>query len=305
MRSLVVAICAAGIIAVLVLPAVYAQDGTPNLGTAQIENADGNRWFIEVRGFDTGDPVADWKDNRTQSIGFRAPINDNTEFSLIYSDARGSGTDRNFPMIMHANDVVDMSRKVLSPAIKRRFTSRAASCALALSIGADVAVETSYQLNLDTGQRSEEDDFTPAARLQAEWGAPGRVQYQLAAQVAVWNSWRGTNMGYAIPGFETVAAVGAGLIYPINCCRWPFGGKIAFVGDVMFPVSGYNVINEDSGNLDDRIVWSYGGNWEFGDRANTILSLYATNALGPTLGSSIIGAPEDTIGVGGRLIRSF
>lgn len=70
-------------------------------------------------------------------------------------------------------------------------------------------------------------------------------------------------------------------------------------------VKGYNVINEEFNTPDNTLVWSAGGNWAFGGASNACLSVYATNSMGPTLGSSIIAAPDDSIALGVALRRDF
>jgi len=292
-----------GLFAALLLPATFAMagapmpeeaavcavsDGTPNLGTAQINQQDA-RWFVEGRIYETDDDTQDWYDNTTLSIGFSSPINEKTGFQVMLSDMRNSGAD---PI---AGAIRTSNRTVLAPYVKRNF-SNAAGSAVSLTIGADIALNTTEGLN--GAAAAYQNDFTPAAKLQVEWGKPGSLQWQLAAQVAFWDTWCETNVGPAIPGFGTVVALGGGVTVP-------FGTKLTLVGDVMGIAGGKNVINADTNAVDTQLIWSAGGNWMFGGPYSTSLSVFATNAMGPTPATSIIGAPDNSVGLGLALRREF
>lgn len=296
MKQLMMLVCLAGL-ATLVTASAHAQNGTLNLGSADILQ-DGNEWFAEARTYKlSGDNVA-WEDNITLSLGGRAPINGRSEFSLVYSRARSMGNERDFGLIGGPPDVIETKREVLAPSLKWRFSDPAARTALALVVGADVAITRAVSLNRDTGAWASEDVFTPAARLQAAWGRPGTLQWQLAAQVAAWDSRRENNLAQVVDGFGTVAAVGGGAV-------WPMSSRLALAGDFMVPVSGDNVLNEDTGVLDDTVVWSAALGWDIRSFSAQRLTVFATNALGPTLGSSIIATPDDTPAMGVSLTLGF
>ena len=296
-------VCLGGLFAAMLLPATFAfagapmypsgpmsivADGTPNLGTAQIGKEDA-RWFVEGRIFETDDTFQDWSDNTTLSIGFMSPINAKTEFALTYSDLSNAGAN---PI---GGAIRISKRRVLAPYVKRCF-SNAGSSTVAVTLGADVALKTTEGLNGIAA--AYQDDFTPAAKLQVEWGKPGATQWQLAAQVALWDKWCATNLGPAIRGFDTVVAIGGGVSVP-------FGSRLTLVGDVMSIIEGDNVINETTNLVDNQVIWSAGGNWMLGGSYTTCLSVFATNAMGPTPASSIIGAPDNSVGLGLALRREF
>jgi len=173
-------------------------DGTPNLGTAAIQTQDA-RWFVEGRIFDTDDAYQEWYENSTFTLGFASPINEKTEFNLAFSRINNTGAG---PI---AGSVRVSDRSVLAPYVKRVFSNDGNS-SIALTVGADVAL--SQAKGSSAGGTAYEDDFTPAAKLQIEWGKPGNVQWQLAAQAAAWDAWASTNVGGAIPGFGTIVALG-------------------------------------------------------------------------------------------------
>ena len=267
-------------------PAVVA-DGTPNLGTAAIQMQDA-RWFVEGRIYDVNDDQS-WSDNSTFSLGFASPINEDTEFDLSFSTINNTGGD---PI---AGSLWTSDRTVLSPYLKRCF-SHDGKVKFSLTAGADVAL--SQAKGTSAAGTAYQNDITPALRLQAEWGNPGQVQWQLAAQVAFWDTWAGTNGGGPIPGFGTVVALGGGVSVPM-------GAKLTLVGDVMAIADGSNVVNSDTGLLDTQTIWSAGGNWNLGGPYNSVVKVFATNSMGPTVASSAIGAPNDSIGLGLAYLRDF
>jgi hypothetical protein len=265
-------------------------DGTPNLGTAAIQTQDA-RWFVEGRIYDVDDNTQEWSDNTTFSLGFAAPINEKTEFNLAYSVINNTNAD---PIGGGALGTA-WDRSVLAPYLKRVFSNDGDS-AISLTIGADVAL--SQAEGTSAGGTAYEDDFTPAAKLQLEWGDPGEVQWQLAAQVAFWDTWAATDVDGAIPGFGTVVGLGGGISVPM-------GAKLTLVGDVMGIAKGENVVNSTTGAMDNQLIWSAGGNWLLGGPSSSVLKVFATNAMGPTPATSIIGAPDNSVGFGLAWLREF
>jgi hypothetical protein len=289
--------CLGGMCAALLLPVALAMgapagsafpDGTPNLGTARICQQDA-RWFVDARVFSTSSGQS-WWDNTPVSVGFTSPIDEDTEFSLTGSYMSNSGKD---PI---AGSIVTSRRVILGPYIKRAF-SKCAHGVVSLTIGADVALSRAKAYSMP-GLEAYQNDFTPAAKLQAEWGKPGKTQWQLAAQVAFWDTMCSTSAGGTIPGFGTVVGLGGGVSVPI-------GGKLTLVADAMGIVGGKNTLNISTDTLANEWVWSAGGNWLFGGAYDTCLSVYATNAMGPTPGSSLIAAPDNSVALGLALRRVF
>jgi len=272
---------------VAALAAGAVDDGTPNLGTPAIQQEDA-RWFVEGRIYDTTEDQQ-WYSNSTLSIGFATPVNEATEFDLMVSAFNNSGEA---PI---AGAIRDSKRSVLAPYVKRCF-SKDGNSTVSLTVGADVALS---QAKGSVGPlEAYQNDFTPAAKLQVQWGDPGKTQWQLAAQVAFWNTWCDTNVGGLVPGFGTVVALGGGVSVPM-------GNKLTLVGDVMGIAGGNNVINSVTNDVDTQLIWSAGGNWLFGGPYTTSLKVFATNAMGPTPATSVIGAPDNSVGFGVALLREF
>jgi hypothetical protein len=209
-------------------------------------------------------------------------------------------------------------RKVISPAVKRIISGPSAKAAVSVSIGADVGLNKAtigsggssggYPTSASYHSRmAYQNTFTPAAKLQIEWGKPGKTQWQLASQIAFWSprlgesshstdaSSEGSRRQY---GFGTVVAIGGGL-------SAPFGKNLTLGADAMGIIKGHNLFEEWRDRPSNTLVWSAGGKWAFGGDASSILNLYATNSMGPTLGSSIIVAPDNELGFGVGFSRVF
>ena len=290
MRSKATVLCVAGLAAVMVLSVAHAQDGTPNLGTSQVSQVD-SRWSVDLRIYDTTSAQS-WSDNTTLSLGFTSPINEATGFGLMYSELTNIGGDPILGVLRRSE------REVLSLRFKHRLTGPRSSPAISLTSGADIAIDSATGMDTATSAVAFQDNFTPAVLGQIEWGATGSTMWQLAGQVAWWDQWCQTSLGSPIPGFGTVVAVGGGICTPIS-------QNLTLTGDVMVPVSGENVIDDATNLPDTQVTWSAGGTYGFGDPFNTTLSVYATNSMAPTLASSIIGAPDNSVGFGVTLRRDL
>lgn len=291
MSRIVVVVCLAGLMAAMILPAAYAGEGTPNLGTSQLVQND-SRWFVDARIFEVDRSFQDRLDNTTWSLGFASPINEKTQFSLTYSSVSNTGKDPINGALRRSD------RPVLAPTVKRLISGASSKAAVAFEIGADVATKKATGQNVASGAVAYQDNFTPAAKLQAEWGAQGGLQWQLASQIAFWDTTCNTSLGGGVAGFGTVVGVGGGVVLP-------FGKKLTIVADAMGIMKGDNYINENTNQPDNTIVWSAGGRWALGGASNSVLSIYATNSMGPTLGSSVIAAPGDSVGLSVALTRDF
>lgn len=280
------------VLALLVAPVVFGADGPPNLGTAAVTGQDGpTRWYIDARIFDNA-PDQDDFSNRTLSIGILTPVNDSVDFWLGYSSMDGRGAD---PI---NNAVRESDRDVITVAMKKRLNSAGSNCAWTLTLGADVATsDATTGTNLGTGFVATQDSFTPAAKLQIEWGEAGKTQFQLAGQVAWWDDTVPTSVGTDIPNYGTVSTVGGGLV-------WPISSRLAVSGDAVFCLGSDNYVTETN-TLDDQVVWSAGGSYDMGDSKNTTLSAYATNSMSPTIAGAGIAASDDGVALGLSLWRDL
>jgi len=282
----------AALLVLCVVTAASASDATPNLGTVAV--ADKASIFVDARIFDTAS-YQGTLDNTVWSIGFKAPIDTDLDFSFMYSGFDVIGPD---PI---AGSVRESYRKVVSPALKFGLFK---SSKWTLELGADIAVSETFASNIGaietaqsgSGSTAFFSSVTPAARLNFNLFKIGALKFKAAGQVAGWDTLPGTNGEGPIEGFGTVYALGGGV-------AWPWGKRITIVGDAMYPVGGSNYVNEDTGNVDTELVWSAGANLAAGKC--TTLAAYATNAMGPTLATSIIGTPANGIALGLNLTHSF
>ena len=64
-------------------------------------------------------------------------------------------------------------------------------------------------------------------------------------------------------------------------------------------------MNSTTGQLDNQLIWSAGGNWLLGGPNSSVVKVFATNSMGPTVASSAIGAPDNSVGLGLAYLREF
>jgi len=280
------------LLALLVAPVAFAADGTPNLGTAAVTGEDGpTRWFIDARLFEAGAGQDDW-DNNTLSVGLATPVDDATDFLLGLSSVDGRGVDAINGAVREAD------RDVLMVAMKNRLNGANSNPAMSVTLGLDVNIGSETTgTNLQTGFAAVQDSIIPGAKLQVEWGKPGRKQFQIAGQVAWWDDTVPTTSGDIIENYGTVASIGGGVC-------WPISRRLTLVGDAMICVGGDNVVT-DQNLLDDTTVWSAGGTYQLRDAHNTTIGAYATNSLAPTIAGSTIAASDDAVAFGLSLRRDL
>jgi hypothetical protein len=301
-------VCLAGILAILAAPAVFAQ-GTPNLGAAEVMQQ-GSSFMFDARVFEATEDQ-DTLDNAVYTPGFAAAVNEKVDFSILFSniDVANESEDINSSQYSSTN-ALTVSRKVLAPALKWRINANDSYPALTLSVGADIVMDgytvTSSGLNLGQYGYSDTygfDDFIPAARLQLQWGKPGKFQFQVAGQVNVFDDeGRYVSSGSPEPSPEpkqydtpqgpgTVVGVGGGVV-------WPWSKKLAVVGDFMGIVNGYNSHCTICGQAHRQAnIWSAGLNYAC---KASLISLYATNSLAPTLVDSLMASPGEQTAVAAR-----
>lgn len=290
MSSKAAVVCLVGLLTLAFLPAAYAQGGTPNLGTAQVGQTD-SRWFAEERVFSTSSGQG-WLENGSFAVGFEAPMDEKTGFGLMYCKSSGAGKDAIKGVVRRS------TMKVLAPVVKRRITGADSKTVASLSLGIDLALDRGTGQNTVSGDVAYQKDVIPAAKLQVEFGQPGKVNWQLAAQAAWWGGSCRTSSGGTVPGFGSVVGLGGGISVPFN-------KKLTLVGDAMAIVSGSNTLSKSTNRPNSEVVWSAGGDWKFGDSSNTCLSVYASNAIAPTMATSLIAAVDGSVALGVALKRDF
>lgn len=280
------------VLALLVAPVVFAEDGPPILGSAAVCGEDGpTRWFLDARFFETGAGQEDY-DNATYSIGMQTPVNDDLDLVLGYSWMNAEGPNP-INQAVRASD-----RDVLTAAMKFRMGNPGSNPAISMTVGVDVGGDTSVLgTNTATGFSAKQDPVIPAAKLQIEWGKPGGKQFQLAGQVAWWDDTVPATTGVDIPNYGSVTAVGGGMV-------WPLSSRLVLSGDAMMIVDGENAVTA-ANLLDDEVVWSAGGSYCFKDSKHTTIRAYATNSMSPTIAGSIIAASEDSLALGLSLVRDL
>jgi hypothetical protein len=288
--------CLAGVLVILAAPTVFAQ-GTPNLGTADVLQQ-GSSFMFDARAFEATE-AQDTLDNAVYTPGFAAAVNEKVDFSLMLSTIDVTSEEVIIPGNPASSDYLNIQRKVLAPMLKWRINGNDKPMAWTLSVGADVVMERNSVTRSNntpigtqygsTPRVNQFDDFVPAARLQLQWGKPGKFQFQIAGQANIFGetgqSVASAQTSSSITGPDTVMAAGGGIV-------WPWGKKLSVVGDYMWIVDGNNAIGSCGQYRTDEDIWSAGLNWAC--KASNI-SVYATNSLAPTLVDSIMASPSNIV----------
>lgn len=307
-RSLIVA----GMLAILTSPVVFAA-GTPNLGCADVLGQ-GSAFMFDARAFDTLEDQ-DTLDNAVYTLGYAASVNSDVDFCIGFSNidvAADYGVE--LDAAQYYGSTLTIDRKVLAPSLKWRISKAGNLPAMALTVGADIALDRNsvildgiYPGQSGYGSTYLYDDFVPAAKLQAMWGKAGKFQFQLAGQANFFSSegrYSGydyedesypTQSSYAPTAPGTVIALGGGVV-------WPLSSKLSVSGDYMSIVDGHNAVCYCGGMHLEEDVWSAGLNYAF---SGSNLSVYATNSLAPTLVDSIMASADNATAVAARWSTSW
>ncbi len=184
----------------------------------------------------------------------------------------------------------------LSVTLKQELSDEYDRYRLALVGGADFATSGPRGTNTVTGASAKMGPATPALALPLEWQS-GQSTIIVQPKVVWFRNNLPTTLGTTISGFGTIFTVGVGLVRPL------WRGEI--VADLAYPFAGDNVVDDATGGVEREIVWSAGWRTPLGAEDRTWLSVYATNAAGPTPATSVIGTPGNDVGLGVSLGRSF
>ncbi len=272
------------LVLILLVPLVAAavasaQTGTPNVPSALTWQGD-TLWQVEARCFRGG--------NDTLSAGAVTPLDDRTDLTIWYTHFDGDSYSA------VAGALRNSRWSSLSFALKQELRDEEIDAKVSLVPSLDWCLQRPRGVNAATGASAEMKRMIPGLAVPVEWaGREGTVS--LCPRLIFFDKNLSTSTGGTIRGFGTVFAVSGGVRHPM--------GRGDVVGDVAWPFGGENAVNENSGVVDRQVVWSAGYEVPVGD--NTVLSVYATNAAGPSVATSIISAPGNGIGCGVKLGHTF
>ncbi len=263
------------------LPGAWAQGlATANLPCAEPWPPGTELVSAEARVWDGG--------NITWAVVGRASVGQDLEgqVTLFYMDTSGDDAI--------AGTVRD-SRAFLAGLNFKWLAHRDENVTVSVIPGVEMPLDDMEGTNTDLPATAVSDDIIPVLSVPIAWDSgdgtvvtvvPRYVGFDEAPEVA----------GTTIPGFGDVFAIGASVRHRQE--------QYAVHADAQVVLEGGNTIDPADNSITDDLVWSAGATW-FAPEADWQVDLFATNAAGPTAATSIIAAPDQSVGIGVRVGGAF
>lgn len=173
---------------------------------------------------------------------------------------------------------------------------------MALRGGGEFPVRTVKGINTELGLAAPQRQVIPFIAGVVEFGDPDRTVYLFEAKGVGWDADMAVEQltdgidtdqvdgdGAVVEGFGSLFIVGIGAVHNFGA------GKV--FADLAYPVSGENCINEETNAVEQALVWSLGGSYNFGGGNDLTLTVGLSNAAGPTAATSTLAAPGSSVGV--------
>lgn len=274
-------LCLAGmVIALMILPALAAvaqMEGTPNLASAKAYEGGSYVWG-DLRSWDGSG-------NESFALGIKGPMGNRSDVGISFYNATITGQD---PV---NNAVRTSNMQLLSLDMKWQLTSTG-SWTISWMPSAAVATRRPTGFNTGTGAFAEQDEmiFAGGLLMERKFGSWNCI---INPKAAWWDSSMLASNGAMVRGFGRVVGVGVGLSKPVS-------RRFSFAADVTPIIDGDNAIDEVTNLLEDRLVWSAALSYHFGGSNPNVLTVYGTNAFGPTAATSLLASPESSVAFGVR-----
>lgn len=272
----------AAVVTVLLLAAgaATAQVGTWGIPSATPWPADDSQAFGEARFFED--------ENETWGAFVRGGFDDNGEAVVGYFNWDVTGEDP----INGAVRASDLSLVVFDV----KWLVKDTEPRVALRVGADLEADSGTGTNTATGGSAFVQGAIPSVSLPIEFGNPDGALWLIEPKVVWFDTRMPTNVGGPIEGFGTAIMIGGGVRYPI-------GGNVTFVADAAYPINDSNSIDDATNEVTEELVWSAGVSADLGSGWDG--DVFATTAAGPTPATSAIATPDQSVGFGVRVGKSW
>ena len=271
---------------VLALSLLAAVGAGADPGTANVPSAVAwqgpTMWQAEARLYRGG--------NNTLALGAVTRLAERTDLTVWYTHLNGDSH----------GDIAGALRESLwsglSLELKQELKDEGARTKIALLPALEWCWRQPKGTNAATGASAKMKRMVPSLAVPVQWPLrEGSVV--LCPRVIFFDRNLPDSTGGTTRGFGTMFSLGAGVRYP--------AGRGTFIGDLARPFSGDNAVDEDTGIVARKTVWSAGWETPLGSGGDTVVSVYATNAAGPSLATSMIGTPGNGVGLGVRLGHTF
>ncbi|MGI5819671.1 MAG: hypothetical protein ACOX9R_16430 [Armatimonadota bacterium] len=260
--------------------AATAQVGTWGIPSASTWAEDQSQVFGEARFFDD--------DNQTWGVFLRGGFDDNGEAIFGYFDWEVTGEDP----ISGAVRKSEMSAVV----VDLKWLLRDTTPRIALRAGADLNVGRATGTNTLTGASAFMTGAIPTVSLPIEFGNPEGTLFVIEPKVVWFDTWMPTTLGAPIEGFGTAVMIGGGVRYPIS-------NRVTLIVDAAYPINDSNSINDVTNEVTEELAWSAGISADLGSGWDA--DVFATTAAGPTPATSAIATPDQSIGLGVRVSKTW
>lgn len=227
-------------------------------------------------------------DNETWGVFVRGAIGPDAEGTVGYFDWDVTGEDP----INGAVRRSDMSAVI----VDLKFLLSDGSPRVALRVGGDLKVGSATGTNTATGASAFLDGPVPTVSLPIEFGNPDGLLWILEPKVIWFGTRMPTTTGQPIEGFGTTIMVGGAVRYPV-------GGDMTLMADAAYPVNDSNSIDDVTNAVTEELAWSAGVEADLGSGWD--VGVFATTAAGPTPATSAIAAPDQSIGAGVRVGKTW
>lgn len=258
--------------------------GTPNLVPAAVHEGS-TTGIVDVRFFEGSG-------NETISIGFKGEMGKKSDASIMFLDLDNVGKDP-ISGVVRRSDL-----QLLALNWKWEFSSVDKGWGISFMPGFELATGGPRGTNSSTNAWAENDSFIPTLAVPMQKNA-GSWTWLVQPKAAWWDSNWSTSGGSTIEGFGSVVGIGLGATKRI-------GSRFTISADVTPIVSGSNTINKNTNEVDDDVVWGGALTWHCQRSSRpTNVTIFGTNAAGPTVATSLIAAPDNSTCFGVRVERAF
>ncbi len=267
---------------ILVLPrAARAQiDGTLNLKSGRAYQGPALTW-AEVRFWASS--------NETIAVGVTDDVGDRTEGSLALLEIDVGGRD---PV---ANVVRASKMRLLAVDFKHQVSE--GDWTVAVNPGLELALSQPTGTNTASGFSADWGDAIPTLGVVMERVYDDSTLI-INPKMAKWRSSSVATNNQVVRGFGTVVGIGVGLEKPMN-------PRLQLNADVTAIIGGRNTINEDTNRVGKDLVWGIGASYLVSETRPTWLTVFSSNAFGPTGATSLLATPDNAACFGVRLDSIF
>ena len=284
-KKLFLWLLAVSAVLILVLPqAATAQpDGTLNLKSARPYQGPAFGWG-EVRFWKSG--------KETVVIGVTDDVGDRTEGSIALLDIDVSGKDPIAGVVRASN------MRLLAIDLKQQVSE--GDWTVAVNPGLEFALSDPTGTNTALGSSANWGDVIPTLGVVLERLCNDSTLLIINPKMAKWRSSAVATGGQVVKGFGTVVGIGVGL-------RKSMSPRLQLSADVTPIVHGRNTVNKNTNAVERDVVWGIGASYLVSDSEtrSTWLTVFTSNAFGPTAATSLLATPDNAACFGVRLDSTF